>query len=61
MASLLLAALLILPFFGRPALRRCGQLIRGARWLLLSVFVILAWGGAGDPAWADRWRPVARG
>ena len=58
---LLLAALLVLPLFGRPALRRCGQLIRGARWLLLSVFVILAWGGAGDPAWSGVMAPSREG
>lgn len=59
--SLLVAALLILPFFGRGALRRCGQLIRGARWLLLSVFVILAWGSAGDPVWTGMMAPSHEG
>ncbi|KFB66745.1 MAG: hypothetical protein CAPSK01_003683 [Candidatus Accumulibacter vicinus] len=58
---LLMAALLILPLFGGRALRHCGQLIRGARWLLLSVFVILAWGSAGDPAWTGAMAPSHEG
>jgi len=58
---LLMAALLILPLFGGRALRHCGQLIRGARWLLLSVFVILAWGSAGDPVWTGMMAPSHEG
>ncbi len=58
---LLLAALLGLPLCGRLALRRCGQLTWGARWLLLSLFVILAWGGAGDPIWNGVMAPSHEG
>jgi len=47
----LMVALLALPVLGRPALRHFGQLTWRARWLLLSLFVILAWGAAGDPVW----------
>jgi len=58
---LLMAVLLISLFFGGRALRRCGQLIRGARWLLLSMFVILAWGSAGDPVWTGMMAPSHEG
>jgi energy-coupling factor transporter transmembrane protein EcfT len=59
--SLLAAALLVLPLCGGPALRRCWQLTWGARWLFLSLFVILAWGGAGDPAWNGAMAPSLEG
>jgi hypothetical protein len=57
----LLAALLVLPLFGGRVLRRCGRLAWGARWLFLSLFVILAWGGAGDPAWDGAMAPSREG
>jgi energy-coupling factor transporter transmembrane protein EcfT len=59
--SLLAAALLVLPLFGGPLLRRCGQLAWRARWLFLSLFVILAWGGAGEPAWDGTMAPSLEG
>lgn len=59
--SLLVAGLLALPLCGRAALRRCGQLTWRARWLFLSMLVILAWGGAGDPAWDGTMAPSVEG
>ncbi len=59
--GLLAAALLLLPFCGGPALRCCWQLTWGARWLFLSLFVILAWAGAGDPAWDGPMAPSLEG
>ena len=59
--SLLAAALLVLPLCGGPALRRCWQLTWGARWLFLSLFVILAWGGAGEAAWNGPMAPSREG
>ncbi len=59
--SQLAAALLVLPLCGGPAMRRCWQLAWGARWLFLSLFVILAWGGAGDPAWNGAMAPSLEG
>lgn len=57
----LLAALLVLPLFGGGIMRRCGRLAWGARWLFLSLFVILAWGGAGDPVWDGAMAPSREG
>lgn len=59
--SLLAAALLVSLCFGGRTLRRCGQLIWAARWLFLSLFVILAWGGAGEPAWNGFMAPSLEG
>ncbi|MDQ5903688.1 MAG: hypothetical protein QG592_620 [Pseudomonadota bacterium] len=38
---------------GRAILLRFFRLLRRARWLLFSLFVILAWGVAGDPLWEN--------
>lgn len=57
----LLAALLILPFFGVAALRRGALLAWRTRWLFLSLFVILAWGGAGEPVWSGALAPSREG
>lgn len=57
----LMAAILALPVLGRPAWRHFGQLTWRARWLLLSLFVILAWGAAGDPVWDGALAPTREG
>lgn len=59
--SLLAAAFLVPPLFGRLALQRAIRLARGARWLFLSLFVILAWGRAGEPVWGGAIAPSAEG
>ena len=59
--SLLAAAFLVLPLFGRLALQRAIRLAWGARWLFLSLFVILAWGRAGEPVWGSAMAPSAEG
>lgn len=58
---LLMAAILLLPLFGRSVLSRCWQLAWGARWLFLSLFVILAWGGIGEAAWNGPMAPSLEG
>ena len=57
----LLVALLVLPFFGLAALRRAARLAWRTRWLFLSLFVIVAWGEAGEPAWAGASAPAGEG
>jgi len=57
----LAAALLLLPLFGGRALRRFGRLAWGTRWLFLSLFVILAWGTAGEPVWSGGLAPSREG
>lgn len=49
----LAAAFLAVPALPRRVLRRAGGLIRRTRWLLLSLFVVFAWGTAGEPASAQ--------
>ena len=58
---LLMAAILLLPLFGRSVLSRFWQLAWGARWLFLSLFVILAWGGIGEAAWNGPMAPSREG
>lgn len=57
----LIATILALPVFGRLALRHFGQLTWRARWLFLSLFVILAWGATGDPLWDGALAPTREG
>jgi hypothetical protein len=56
-----MAAILLLPLFGRSVLSRFWQLAWGARWLFLSLFVILAWGGIGEAAWNGPMAPSREG
>jgi energy-coupling factor transporter transmembrane protein EcfT len=58
---LLMPAILLLPLFGRSVLSRCLQLAWRARWLFVSLSVILAWGGVGDPAWSGPLAPSREG
>jgi energy-coupling factor transporter transmembrane protein EcfT len=57
----LLAAGLAVPLSGRAALRRGGRLIWQARWLLCSLFFILAWSVAGEPLWDGVLSPTREG
>ena len=58
---LLLLAFVLMPFLGVQVLRRGSRLIWRARWLLLSLFLILAWGTAGDPVWNGAASPTLDG
>ncbi|ACV34555.1 CbiQ family ECF transporter T component [Accumulibacter sp.] len=60
-SHLLLAGLLSLLLSGSKAQRRCARLAWGARWLFVSLFVIMAWGGAGEPAWSGLLAPSREG
>ncbi|MCP5248741.1 MAG: hypothetical protein H6942_09465 [Candidatus Accumulibacter sp.] len=57
----LLTALLLLPLSGAAVRRRWRRLAWAMRWLLLSLFVVLAWGSAGDPAWSGAMAPTREG
>lgn len=50
-----------LPLCGWPALRRGGRLVWRARWLLLSLLVIVSWGVAGEPLWSGVGAPTREG
>ena len=54
-------AFVLMPFLGVQVLRRGSRLIWRARWLLLSLFLILAWGTAGDPVWNGAASPTLDG
>lgn len=58
---LLAAVFPLLPLLGRKILRRGGRLAWRARWLLLSLFVIFAWGVAGEPLWPGLAAPTREG
>ncbi len=53
----------MLPFvlFGYPMLSRYWHLIRRARWLLLSLLLIFAWGSVGEPLWSGPLAPTREG
>ncbi|MEI7612022.1 MAG: energy-coupling factor transporter transmembrane component T [Betaproteobacteria bacterium] len=57
----LLCAVLLMPVLGLRILQRGWKLIRRTRWLLLSLFVILAWGSAGEPLWNSDTAPTYEG
>lgn len=57
----LVAAFLVLQLFGGSSLRRCGRLAWGMRWLFISLFIILAWGGVGEPVWSSALAPTREG
>lgn len=54
-------AALAASLLGAKVLRRARKLIWRTRWLLLSLFVILAWGTAGNPLWAASYAPTEEG
>lgn len=57
----LAAAFLSLPLLGEPALRRGARLVWRTRWLILSLFVVFAWGVAGEPLLAGTATPTHEG
>jgi len=59
----LLLAIAALPLLGRASLLRWLRLLRRARWLLLTLLLVLAWGIAGEPLWeqAGRMAPTYEG
>ena len=57
----LLVALFAPLLLGRAVIRRAGRIVWRARWLLCSLFVIFAWGTAGDALWASNWAPTHEG
>jgi len=56
-----LAILLLLPAFGSPVRQDWQRLAWSARWLIVSLFVVLSWGGAGEPAWHGPLAPAREG
>jgi hypothetical protein len=59
--ALLALAFPALPLLGATVLKRGGRLAWRARWLLLSLFVIFAWGIAGEPLWDGIGSPSLEG
>lgn len=59
--KLLVLVVVLMPVLGVRVLRRGGRLVWRARWLLLSLFTILAWGIAGDPLWNAAASPTYEG
>jgi energy-coupling factor transporter transmembrane protein EcfT len=57
----LACALPLFAFFGRAAFTRGLLLAWRARWLLLSVFAVLAWSVAGTPLWNGAASPTFEG
>ena len=57
----LAAAFALLPLAGRRGLRRGALLAWRARWLLVSLLVILSWGVAGEPLWQGAAAPTFEG
>ncbi|SDH65843.1 energy-coupling factor transporter transmembrane component T [Propionivibrio dicarboxylicus] len=55
------AALVLACLAGRRIVRRGMKLLWRTRWLLASLFVILAWGTAGDPLWPSDHAPTYEG
>jgi hypothetical protein len=59
--GMLVVMFLPLLLLGRPVLQRGGRLVWRARWLLVSLFVIFAWGVAGEPLWQGVAAPTYEG
>jgi len=57
----LLVVIALMPLLGKAVLKRGYLLIRRARWLLVSLVIILAWGGAGEPLWNSDFSPTCEG
>lgn len=50
-----------LPLLGQNVLKRGRRLVWRARWLLLSLFLVFAWGVAGEPLWGGVTAPTREG
>lgn len=57
----LLLAIAVIPVFGVRVIRRGVRLVLRARWLLFSLFVVFAWGVAGEPLWDGPVSPTFEG
>jgi energy-coupling factor transporter transmembrane protein EcfT len=57
----LLVACLIVPLSGERVMRRSARLIWRARWLLVSLLLVFAWGVAGEPLWNGSLAPTREG
>ena len=57
----LLVGAAVFCLFGRAVIQRSKKLVWRTRWLLVSLFVILAWGTAGDPLWQHGFAPTHEG
>jgi energy-coupling factor transporter transmembrane protein EcfT len=57
----LFAVCLIAPLSGKRVARRGARLIWRARWLLLSLTLVFAWGVAGEPLWSGGMAPTHEG
>jgi energy-coupling factor transporter transmembrane protein EcfT len=57
----LLVACLIVPLSGARVMRRGVRLIWRARWLLISILLVFAWGVAGEPLWDIGMAPTREG
>ncbi|MDR2452776.1 MAG: energy-coupling factor transporter transmembrane protein EcfT [Candidatus Accumulibacter sp.] len=55
------AACLAVPLTGKRILRRSGRLVWQARWLLISLTLVFAWGIAGEPLWHGAPAPTRQG
>ena len=52
---------LVTPVLGTRVMRRGWRLIWRARWLLLSLLAVFAWGTAGETLWSSAWAPTYEG
>ena len=59
--GVLASAFVVLPLLGPRIRRRAARLIWRARWLLVSLFAIMAWGVAGEPLWVGALAPTVEG
>jgi hypothetical protein len=57
----LLLACLMVPLSGKRMMQRGGRLIWRARWLLLSLLLVFAWGITGEPLWDGNMAPSREG
>ena len=59
----LVLALATLPLLGREVVLRWLRLVRRARWLLLTLLIVVAWGVAGEAVWerGGLWSPTYEG
>lgn len=59
--GLLLVALSASLLSGSAVICRGGRLVWRARWLLCSLFLVFAWGTAGNAVWPADWAPTDEG
>ena len=57
----LAGAFLAVPLLGARVWRRAWRLIVRSRWLLVSLFTMMAWGSAGHPLWDGALAPSREG